>query len=124
MPESGESTGPLSTLAMLKKIILCLGLSLATVASANPCATVGAVLNPSETCTGEDNMVNVTAYTLTKVGEYGCSSKPHSAYYNKATNELTVGRQTFSVYKNMAYGQDKDYRSAYRYRAGEYYFNL
>lgn len=76
------------------------------------------------TAAAENDCKEITVYTLTKVGQYGTSSKAYKGLYNAKTNELTVGRMTFSVHENMAYGQENDYRSAYRYQAGDYYFNL
>lgn len=112
---------------MLKIFILCLGLSAATVSGASSYVTESSVSIPANSSANNDETGRrITVYKLTPVGRNtnAASAQAFDGYYNKEKNELKVGRFTYSVTRNMAYGQDNDYRAAYRYRAGDYYFNL
>ncbi len=77
----------------------------------------------------EDGRIReITVYKLTPIGQSGnaASSQAFTGYYDAANNKIKVGRFTYTVSENRAYGQANDYRSEYRYVAGpgDYYFNL
>ncbi len=81
-----------------------------------------------ETCETESNVIDITVYKLTKVGNTAWSETAKSARYNRDEHVIYIreGRHemTYNVNDNIAYNNSGDARSKYRYVAGGYYFNL
>lgn len=66
----------------------------------------------------------IDVYLVRQVGPTAWSTTPKKAYYDADNNWIYVGRQSYTIQENRAYGQENDGRASYRYVAGGYYFNL
>ena len=66
----------------------------------------------------------ITVYQIKQVGGRAWSKTAVSATYDSEANTIKVGKFTYSVTKNLAYGQSDDARGEFKYVAGGYYFNL
>lgn len=66
----------------------------------------------------------ITVYQIKQVGGRAWSKMAVSATYDSEANTIKVGKFTYSVTKNLAYGQSDDARGEFKYVAGGYYFNL
>lgn len=76
-----------------------------------------------------DDARSITVYKVVKVGGNAWSSSPVSAIYSRSENSIYVneGRrqnQPYTISANPAYKQQNDGRGEFRYRAGDYFFNL
>lgn len=67
---------------------------------------------------------SITVYLIKQVGGNAWSTTSYKAIYDSDANTITVGKFTYNIHENRAYGQENDGRSEYRYVAGNYYFNL
>lgn len=65
----------------------------------------------------------ITVYKIKQVGGRAWSKSAVTATYDSEANTIKVGKFTYSVTKNLAYGQSDDARGEFKYVAGEYYFN-
>lgn len=73
----------------------------------------------------DDNLPVIQVFKFTLVGRNGAYSKRQfDALYNANEGTIKVGKLVYTIHENRAYGQENDYRSEYRYVAGDYYFNL
>lgn len=66
----------------------------------------------------------ITVYQIKQVGSQAWSKSAVTAIYNREANTIKVGKFTYSINKNLAYGQSNDARGKFMYVASEYYFNL
>lgn len=66
----------------------------------------------------------ITVYLVKQVGGRAWSKSAVTAIYDSKEKTIKVGKFTYSINKNLAYGQSDDGRGEYMYVAGDYYFNL
>ena len=115
----------------MKKIFLTLGILLCL----GVCAWAGITFNSSTKPTNDEfenftlaaNTWEITVHYIKQVGGDAWSDATYTATYNPdygQYGEITVKGMSYTVRKNMAYGQDRDGRAPYMYVAGDYYFNL
>lgn len=73
----------------------------------------------------QSELVKIQVYEFVRVGANGAySRRTVNALYDASAQTIIVGKQPYTIHSNPAYGQENDYRSEYRYHAGNYYFNL
>lgn len=106
----------------MKKVIIILAAIICLSANANGSmrySTDSYIHNASITAGTE-----ITVYQMKQVGGQAWSKTAVTATYDSEANTIKVGKFTYSVTNNLAYGQSDDARGEFKYVAGGYYFNL
>lgn len=106
----------------MKKIAMILATVICLSANANETMlySMDSYINNTTITAGTE----ITVYLIKQVGGRAWSKSAVSATYDRETNTIKVGKFTYSVTKNLAYGQSDDARGEFKYVAGGYYFNL